>query len=128
MKKWRARLKGETELFIEHAKQQYYFAPSRIIPKKDRPKWQFIVKRLYKDLLALTGDSKNLPQISELLEKLYCLLCEASGVYLFSSDDPFSSAGIEQSEFYRQIIAAKRQAFLPGDWVAAAIRFIYFCR
>ncbi|MEW6424649.1 MAG: hypothetical protein AB1523_07855 [Bacillota bacterium] len=117
-------VKEETELFIENAKQQYYFAPNRVIPKKDRPKWRFIVKRLYKDLLTLTGDTNNLPQVSELLEKLYCLLCEACGVYLFSSDDPFASVGIKQSEFYRQVIAAKKQAFLPGEWVPAAIRLI----
>jgi len=82
------------------------------------------VKRQYKDLLALSRDPEHLTQVSGLLERLYCLICEACGVYLFNTEDPFQSVGIELGEFFRQVVAVKKQAFLPGEWVPAAIRLI----
>lgn len=117
-------VKRETEIFIEYAGQHYYFAPNRIVHKKDRPKWRFIVKRLYKDLISSSKDPVYSAEAGNLLGRLYCLMCEACGVYLFSSDDPFQSTGIEQTEFFRMVVAVKKQAGLPEKWIAEAIRLI----
>ena len=117
-------VKRETEIFIEYAGQDYYFAPNRVVHKKDRPKWRFIVKRLYKDLISSSKSPVYSAEAGNLLGRLYCLMCEACGVYLFSSDDPFHSVGIEQTEFFRMVVAVKKQAGLPEEWVMEAIRLI----
>ncbi len=103
-------LRDETERFVEDAYNQYYFAPNRFVSKKDRPKWRFIVKRLYKDFLAAASDTENLPEAAQLLEKLYQLLCYSCHYILFNTDDPFQSAGIEQTEFFRRVLALKFQS------------------
>ena len=117
-------VKRETEIFIEYAGQHYYFAPNRVVHKKDRPKWRFIVKRLYKDLISSSKNPEYSAEAVNLMGRLYCLMCEACGVYLFSSDDPFQSVGIDQTEFFRMVVAVKKQAGLPEDWVMEAIRLI----
>lgn len=101
-------LKYETEQFVEDAYNQYYFAPNRFVPKKDRPKWRFLVKRLYKDLLAATSaDKDDMPEAARLLEKLYQLLCYSCSYILFSAYDPFQSVGVQQEEFFRRVLALK---------------------
>jgi hypothetical protein len=99
----------DTEEFIEDAYHQYYFIPNQFISKRDRPKWRFIVKRLYKDLLAAASDKENLPEAAQLFEKLYQLLCYACSYILFSGDDPFQSVGIQQKEFFHRILTLKFQ-------------------
>ena len=37
-------LEREMEIFFENAYAQNYFAPNRVIPKSQRPKWRFMVK------------------------------------------------------------------------------------
>ncbi len=44
-------LRYEIEQFISDARNQYYFAPNSVIHKSQRPKWRFIVKSYYKDLV-----------------------------------------------------------------------------
>lgn len=70
-------LKFEIENFIEYAYKQYYFAPNSYVHKKDRPKWRFIVKKFYKELILSLGKEENIKQCAELLEKLYIMLCYA---------------------------------------------------
>src|SRR3990172_323369 len=86
-------LKVETEQFVDHAYKQYYFAPNRFVSKQNRPKWRFVVKRLYKGLLAASADEGDIPEAANLLEKLYQLLCYSCSYTLFSAYDSFRSVG-----------------------------------
>lgn len=46
---------SEIRTFTDDANHQYYLAPNRVIQKQQRPKWRFIVKRLYGSLLKLSA-------------------------------------------------------------------------
>jgi len=100
-------LKSETECFVDYAYKQYYLAPNRVVSKQNRPKWRFVVKRLYKDLLATSSDESNVPEATRLLEKLYQLLCYSCSYVLFSAYDSFESIGIAQEEFFHRVLSLK---------------------
>ncbi len=117
-------VKWEADEFIDNATRGFYFAPNRVVPKRQRPKWRFVAKRLYRDLLALTQDEEYLPQVSDLLTKIYSLLCDGCGRYLFTSDAPFRTMGISQEDFYRSVVAAKRKASSSREWVGAAVQLL----
>ncbi len=114
-------LKYETEEFIDYAYEQYYFAPNSFVHKKDRPKWRFIAKRLYKNLTLVSQSREDLPQASELLEKLYVLLCYSCDYILFSAYDTFQSVGIEQKEFFHRVLSLKYKHENKPDFVKNAI-------
>jgi hypothetical protein len=40
-------IRWETEEFVSDAYNQYYFAPSSVVPKSKRPGWRFIARRLF---------------------------------------------------------------------------------
>ena len=44
-------LEQESKIFLTNAYEQNYFAPNRIIPKNQRPKWRFLVKNYIKEPL-----------------------------------------------------------------------------
>jgi len=102
-------LEWETTSFIEDAYKQYYFIPNQFVPKRERPKWRFVVKRLYKEILLAASQEDDLPVATQLIEKLYQLLCYSCAYILFSGDDPFQSVGIEQPEFFRKVLTLKFQ-------------------
>ena len=114
-------IKFETEQFIENAYEQNYFAPNSVIHKKDRPKWRFIAKRLFKELTLAASVEENIPLASELLEKLYVLLCYSCEYVLFSAYDSFESTGIEQKEFFHRVLLLKSQHEKKPDFVRNAI-------
>jgi hypothetical protein len=100
-------LEDEVTEFIENAYNQLYLIPNRIVSKPERSKWRFVVKRLYKDLLAAARSKEDLPVAVELLEKLYEVLCYSCSYVIFSAYDSFESVGIEQQEFFRRILSLK---------------------
>jgi len=100
-------LNYEAERFVDYAYKQYYLAPNRFVSKQNRPKWRFVVKRLYKDLLATSADENNVSEAARLLERLYQLLCYSCSRVLFSAYDSFESIGIGQEEFFRRVLALK---------------------
>ena len=114
----------EVEEFITNARAQNYLAPNRVISKRERPKWRFLVKRLYKDLLTLSQDPEDLLETGRLLMELYKVLCEACGVYLFSTEEPFASVGVKQRDFYRNVVAVNGKAKQPDEWIKEAILLI----
>ena len=114
-------LKDDAETFIEDAYNQYYFAPNQFVHKRDRPKWRFIVKRFYKDILASASDESSIPEAAALLEKLYKLLCHSCAYILFSAYDPFQSVGIEQAEFLRKVLALKYQCQSAQVFIKGAL-------
>lgn len=97
-------LKGQITFFIENAYAQNYFAPNRIIPKSQRPKWRFMVKNFIKELQKVSADGENYQESVKLLTDLYRLICYACNYYLFSTDDPFRSIGWEQSAFFQLVV------------------------
>lgn len=98
-------LLDEAEIFLENANQGYYFAPNRIVPKSERPKWRFKVKKYLKTFLAVSINDPAYPKVLQKIIQLYKLLTEACGVYLFNSDDPFASVGyISQVDLYECIV------------------------
>jgi len=117
-------LETETEEFIGNAYNQYYFAPNSVVPKRERPKWRFVAKRLYKSLLAAARDEDNIPAASRLLEKLYVMLCYSCSYILFSAYDSFESVGIAQSEFFHSVLTLKRKHEAVTEFVPHAVSLI----
>jgi hypothetical protein len=61
----------EASTFIDYALRQYYFAPNMYVPKRERPKWRFIAKRLYRNLVPCAADPENLEEAADLVEELF---------------------------------------------------------
>ena len=98
-------LKKEVELFIEYANEQYYLVPNRYVHKKDRPKWRFKVKSYINDLSSVHSDSVDGKTATDLLKQLFKMLSHACGYYLFRTEDPFNSVGIEQKELLSMVLS-----------------------
>lgn len=97
--------------FLENAYAQNYFAPNRVIPKSQRPKWRFMVKNYIKELERISSESDYYSRSVKLLTDLYKLICQACNYYLFSTDDPFRSIGWEQQDFFGLLV---RKTFAAG--------------
>lgn len=55
-----AELEAQIETFLENAKAGNYYAPNRVIPKSQRPKWRFLVKGYIKELEKIVPGSEHL--------------------------------------------------------------------
>lgn len=110
--------------FIDYAYKQYYFAPNNYVHKKDRPKWRFLVKTYIKRLQAVSIEGEDGRTATNLLEKLYQMLCYASGYYIFNTDDPFRSVGIEQTELFDIVIQRKLGCGMNPDSIKSAIDLV----
>lgn len=97
-------LAQQIENFIGNAYAQNYFAPNRIIPKSQRPKWRFMVKNFIKELSKVPLDDDNYEKAVKSLTDLYCLMCKACNIYLFSTEDPFRSIGWKQPDFFSLVV------------------------
>lgn len=117
-------LKQEIDRFIDHAYKQYYFAPNNVIHKKDRPKWRFKVKNYIKTLqnIAVDGDEGSIA--TGLLAKLYEMLCYACGYYLFNTEAPFRSVGIEQEALLDTVIERRLSYGINQENVKFAIELV----
>jgi succinate dehydrogenase flavin-adding protein (antitoxin of CptAB toxin-antitoxin module) len=105
---------AEVEFFVDNAYAQNYLVPNRTISKKERPKWRFVVKRLYKELNEYTADEKYIKEAADALKELYEVMTYSCGYYLFNAYEPFDSIGISQPDFYFSVINAFH-TFLPKD-------------
>jgi hypothetical protein len=117
-------LQDDIEEFVGNAMAQNYYAPNRIIPKKERSKWRFIVKNFYKDLLASASVEENIPLASKLMEDIYIVLCHACSVYIFSSVEPFQSIGIKQTEFLKTLLILKSRYLGQKEFSRTALTLI----
>lgn len=97
-------IKQEIDLFIDHAYNQYYFAPNNVVHKKERPKWRFKVKAYIQDLQGIFVDSAEGSIATELILKLYEMLSYSCGYYIFNTENPFRSVGIEQTSLLEIVI------------------------
>jgi hypothetical protein len=98
-------IKRDIEMFIDYSYKQYYYAPNNFIHKKERPKWRFKVKRYINDLQCFAAKGDDGDTATNLLKRLYELLCYACSYYLFNSEDPFNSVGIVQEELLIIVIS-----------------------
>ena len=112
------RLKGDWKIDSKYGKQFVALdyletipatvaAPNSFIHKKERLKWRFIVKDYIKDLQSISVDGKEGKDATDLLEKLYGMLCYACCYYIFNTDNPFRSIGIGQAVLLDLIITRK---------------------
>lgn len=97
-------LEREIEVFLSNAYAQNYYAPNRVIPKSQRPKWRFQVKGYIKELSMIGQDSEYHSRMLKLLRELYQMLCYACNYYIFSTEDPFRSIGWQQSELFEILV------------------------
>ncbi len=74
---------NEIATLINYAYQGYYISPNRVVPKKDRPKWRFQVKRYLKALFKVSSQDPNFPKVVQYIEELYKMLTYGCGVYIF---------------------------------------------
>lgn len=97
-------LEREITIFLENAYAQNYFAPNRVIPKNQRPKWRFIVKGYLKQLEKIPAESEYHPRAVKALRELYHMLCYGCSFYIFSTDDTFRSIGWEQPKVFQMLV------------------------
>lgn len=114
-------LKHQIELFVDYAYKQYYFAANKFIAKKDRPKWRFVVKNYIKRLQSFSGKGEELSLASDLLEKLYKMLCYGCHYYIFNTDNPFQSVGIRQPELLDIVLRRKLENGIDATKIKALI-------
>lgn len=117
-------LELDVNTFIEDARNQYYFAPNTIIPKKERSKWRFMVKRWYNALTDRSRKGKDLKKQAKLLCDLYELLCESCRYIYFSGEDSFKSVGVEQPTFYLSVIHLLQESKGKAEALQPAIELI----
>ncbi|HHT72049.1 MAG: hypothetical protein WAO22_07670 [bacterium] len=117
-------LKPEIDLFIDYAYKQYYFAPNSFVHKRERPKWRFKVKAFIKSLQAVPVEGEEGRTATDLLAKLYEMLCYASGYYIFNTEDPFRSVGIEQMDLLNIVISRILTSAITKESVKTAIALV----
>ncbi|GIN57384.1 hypothetical protein [Lederbergia ruris] len=117
-------VKNEVERFLQHAYAQYYFAPNRLIPKKERSNWRFTAKRLVEQVTNLANQPEYAKDCATLLEKLYVLFCYASGHYVFASQEPFHTINIPQEDFLKRVVLLKREVEEPERWIRDSLLLI----
>jgi hypothetical protein len=102
-------LQAELGAFLIDAYAQNYFKPNLFIPKAQRPKWRFKVKRFFNEINSTVANPGNIEKAGALLESLYDMLCYACDFVLFSAYDPFQSVGIAQTEFLDAVLGLKAE-------------------
>ncbi|MBW0000177.1 MAG: hypothetical protein JO015_13835 [Verrucomicrobia bacterium] len=117
-------LAAELEQFLSDAYAQNYFAPNRHVPKSERPKWRFKAKRFFKEINAAVSDRTNLEQASDLLERLYRMLCYACDYALFNTNDAFQSVGITQTEFLDAVLGLKAEHLELHEFIGEGLRLV----
>jgi hypothetical protein len=88
--------------FASYADAQFFFAPNRYVPKKERPKWRFRARKYIKTLMAVKGEQATVA--ANLLILLYRMLSYACAYWIFSTDMPFSSVGYGQTELLEMVL------------------------
>lgn len=111
----------EIQIFLENAYAQNYFAPNRVIPKNQRPKWRFLVKNYIKELQKIPPEDKNHKRAVKLMTDIYAMLCKACCYYLFSTEDPFRSIGWEQPDLFDVLVKMSVEDGLTQEQIASLI-------
>lgn len=115
---------SEVAFFHENAMEQNYLAPNSYISKKDRPKWRFVVKRLFKEIVECNKNGAPDVQCGKELQVLYETLTHACRLQIFSAYDPFESVGIDQADFYEQVVRFYREGLEIDAFLIKGINLI----
>ena len=115
----------EVLFFETNAYEQNYMIPNRSIKKADRPKWRFVVKRLYKELNEYAKQEDYIKKTADLLLKLYEVLTYSCGFYLFNSYDSFDSVGIAQETFFQSVIEKYNKTLDREAFVSKSIDIMF---
>lgn len=114
----------ETEFFITNAYEQNYLAQNRSVSKKDRPKWRFLVKKVFQELKGYIKQPEYQGDVAILLEKLYEVLCYSCAYQLFTAYDTFESTGIPQSGFFGTLLTSIEQVAEKPVFIGKGIDLI----
>lgn len=117
-------LKAQIDLFIDYAYNQCYCAPNSYVHKKERPKWRFKVRAFIKDLRAFPADSEGGKIATDLLQKLYEMLSYGCAYFIFNTDNPFRSVGIEQTKLLDVVISRKLGSGINKGQLKSAIELV----
>ncbi|MDV3429606.1 MAG: hypothetical protein LIR50_21765 [Bacillota bacterium] len=117
-------MQREINRFIEYAYKQCYCVPNNMVRKNERPKWRFKVKTYVRDLQEISIDSREGSIATELLLKLYEMLSYACGYYIFNTDNPFRSVGIEQTSLLETVIARRLGCGINQDNIKSVINLV----
>ena len=108
-------LEKEVEYFIMCANNNLYVAPNKVIPKSERSKWRFKVKKFYKDLITFKPDSPEGIKATDLLKSLYGVLSVGSAYLTFTTWETFRAVQISQGEFLEAIMKRKLMNGISDD-------------
>ncbi len=97
-------LEKEIEYFLDCAWDNLYCKPNRIIPKNERSKWRFKVKKFYKKLSNVKVNSKYGKKATELLSEIYKTLSYGTNYLIFTNWNTFGAIQVSQSEFLENIV------------------------
>jgi hypothetical protein len=117
-------IQKDIDVFAENARCQNYLVPNRLVSKTDRPKWRFLVKTLYKEVLLAAETGNNKAACAKALRDLYEVLTYACHYKTFSGDEPFDSVGISQYDFFLSIIKLYRDSVDIEDFIFVGINLI----
>ena len=117
----------QISFLINNAYLGNYIGPNRIIPKRDRFKWRFQVKRYLKVLLAVSAEDENFATAVNFIEEIYRMLAYGCGIYIFSSDDPFASVGISQVDLYEQYVSRQMQLEINEEVIQKMVNHAVDC-
>ncbi len=97
-------LEKEIEYFLDCAWDNLYCTPNKIIPKNERSKWRFKVKKFYKKLSDVKVNSKDGKKATELLCEIYKTLSYGTNYLIFTNWNTFGAIQVSQSEFLKNIV------------------------
>lgn len=97
----------EVRYFIMCANSGLYASPNKVIPKAQRSKWRFQVKKYYKDLISIPADSPEGAIATDLLASLFRVLSTGSCYLTFSSFETFRAVQVSQSDFLKTVMERK---------------------
>lgn len=117
-------LKYEIEEFIDYSYKQYYFAPNSYVHKSERSKWRFKVSKFIKELEKVNGNAEDNATATELLEKLYEVLCYGYYYVIFNSNEPFRSIRMSQSEVFDMVIRRKFADGINKESITYALKLM----
>ncbi len=100
-------LEKQVNYFIECADNNLYNSPNKIIPKSERSKWRFKVKKFYKQLNTFSPTTEEGNKATDLLKDLFAILSYGSNYLTFTNWNTFGAIQISQGEFLKNIATRK---------------------
>lgn len=100
-------LVNEVNYFIECVDNDLYATPNKIIPKSERSKWRFKVKRYYKELSNIDPNTHKGEIATDLLIELYKELSIGIRILKFTSWDTFRAIQVSQCDFLENVVNRK---------------------